>query len=426
MKIRNLLRASSVLFSRGLEIHAKMENIKPKEVSKESARLFLLSKQGFHEEKRGKDGTLEAIRQLECVQIDPINVVRRNQHLVLHNRVLDYKPAFLEKLIYKDRRVFEYWCNEKSIIPIEDFPYFRYRMQNPSQFHSPFYERIKTKRKELNHAISHVVSEIRRRGPLSVREFKQKGKIKGKVVTSVLNLLWDCGDLMIHHADGNRRYYDLTERVLPLNIDGQILSREEYERFIIHKYMRAYGLIDTRNWRFGWLPLRASQRKTIVNKMVEDSKLFPVKIECVKHVYYILEENLSLLEDSDKKSEKVHFVAPLDNLLWNRRMISEIFDFNYSWEVYKPPEKRIYGYYVMPILYGTRFIGRLDPKLDRQSKTMIINSLVLEEKDFHRGTLTDELTTTLQRFLKLHGVSQVNIEKTRPRELKHALMRELN
>jgi len=147
---------------------------------------------------------------------------------------------------------------------------------------------------------------------------------------------------MIHHVEGNRRYYDLTERLLPPNTDVETPSREEYERFMIQKYMRAYGLIDTRHWRFEWLPLKASQRKNTVKRMTEDNDLCPVKIEGVKHVYYVLEENSSLLENSDTSvSEKVHFVAPLDNLLWNRRMISEIFDFSYSWEVYKPPEKRI-------------------------------------------------------------------------------------
>ncbi len=232
---------------------------------------------------------------------------------------------------------------------------------------------------------------------------------------------------MIRHAEGNRRYYDLTERVLPPNIlEKETPSKEEYERFMIHKYLKAYGLIDTRNWRFGWLPLKASQRKTIVKEMVEDNKLCPVKIEGVKHVYYILEEHLSLLKNSDTSiSEKVHFVAPLDNLLWNRRMISDIFDFNYAWEVYKVPEKRIYGYYVMPLLYGTRFIGRLDPKLDRQNKKMIINSLLLEEKDLDRGFIS-ELAETLQRFLEFHDASRVSIVRTQPKELKDALRRELN
>ena len=403
-----------------------MENIKPREVSKEAARRFLILRQSFLQGKRGKNGTLEAIKRLECVQKDPISVVHRNHHLVLHSRVVDYKPSYLDELLYKDRHVFEYWCNEKSIIPFEDFPYFRYRMQNPSQFHSPFYERIKARRKELKDEISHVLSEIRKHGPLSAREFQQKLKIKGKVATRVLNLLWDCGDLMIHHVEGNRRYYDLTERVLPPDIDVKALSKEEYERFMIQKYMRAYGLIDTRNWRFGWLPLTASQRKTIVKEMIEENRLCPAKIEGVKHVYYVLEEHLGLLEDSNTSiSEKVHFIAPLDNLLWNRRMISEIFDFNYAWEVYKVPEKRVYGYYVMPLLHGTRFIGRLDPKLDRKNKRMIINSLLLEEKDFDKGFIS-ELAETLQGFLEFHDVSQVNIVITQPKELRDTLMRELS
>jgi hypothetical protein len=402
-----------------------MEDIKPRDVSKEAARRFLILRQSFLQNASGKEGTLEAIKRLECIQIDPINAVHCNQHLVLHNRVVDYKLAYLEDLLYKDRRVFEYWCNEKSIIPIEDFPYFHYRMQNPSLFHSPFYERIKAKRKELKDAISHVMSKIKRHGPLSAQEFKQEGEIKGKVATRVLNLLWDCGDLMIHHVEANRRYYELTQRLLPPDIDKETPSREEYDRFMVHKYMRAYGFIDTRNWRFGWLSLKASQRKTIVKEMVEGNKLCPVKVEGVKHVYYVLEEHLALLEDSDTPvGEKVHFVAPLDNLLWNRRMISEIFDFDYAWEVYKPPEKRVYGYYVMPILYGTRFIGRLDPKLDRRNKKMIINSLFLEEEDFDKGFVA-ELAATMQRFLEFHGVSEVNVGKTQPRELRDALMREL-
>lgn len=403
-----------------------MKDIKPKEFSKEGARRFLILMQSFLQGKRGKDGTLEAVKRLECIQTDPINIVHRNQHLVLHNRVTDYKSSYLEELLYKDRRVFEYWCNEKSIIPIEDFPYFRYRMQNPSEFHSPFYERIKSRRKELKDTISYVLSEIKKQGPVSAQEFAQKGKVKSKVATSILNLLWDCGDLMIHHVEGNRRYYDLAEHVLPPDIDMETPSKEEYERFMIHKYMRAYGLIDTRDWRFGWLPLKVLQRRTIVKEMVEDNKLSPVKIESVKHLYYVLNEHLSVLEKSDTStSEKVHFVAPLDNLLWNRRMISEIFDFNYAWEVYKVPEKRIYGYYVMPILYKTRFIGRLDPKLDRQNKKMIINSLVLEEKDLDENFFS-ELAVTLRSFLKFHGVSHVSIEKSQPKELKNALMHELS
>jgi len=396
---------------------------KRREVSKEAARRFLILRQSFLGYK-GKTGTLEAVRKLQCVQRDPISVVHRNQHLVLHSRVVDYRPSYVEELLYRDRLLFEYWCNEKSMIPIEDFPFFRYRMKNPSEFHSPFYERIKRRREELKDYIALVLSEIREHGPLSSKELEQKHGTRRRLMTRVLNLLWDFGELMIHHVEGNRRYYDLTDRVVPLSVREKTPSRDEYEEFLIRKYMKAYGFVDTRNWRFGWLPYNASERKKVVQKMVEDGKLFPVRIEGVKHEYYVLREHLSLLENSDSPiEEKVHFVAPLDNLLWNRKMVSEIFDFDYAWEVYKVPEKRIYGYYVMPILFGKRFVGRLDPKLDRRNKRMIINSIWLEEEDLQKSSFISEFAKTFQRFLKFHDVSQFRIQKTKPKHLKTELMR---
>ena len=394
-------------------------------VSKENVRRFLVSRQGFNQEK-GKNGTLEAVRRLECVQIDPVNVVHRNHHLVLYNRVGDYETSYLDALLYEDRAVFEYWCNEKSIIPTEEFRYFRYRMQNFMEFHSPFYEGLKAKRKELKDEISYVSSSIRVEGPRCARDFEREGKVGSKTAQRVLSFLWDCGELMVHHVEKNRRYYDLTERVLPSSVSAETPSRGEYDRFMIEKYMRAYGLIDVRHWRFGWLKLRASQRKLIIEEMVKDGKIYPVKIDGVRHVYCVLEEDLDTLKAPQASlDDEVHFVAPLDNLIWNRRMVSEIFDFDYTWEIYKPPERRVYGYYVLPIVQGSRFVGRIDPKLDRTSKTMIINSLLLEEGCFGKE-LVHELAVALRRFLQFHKASRIEIVRTKPRELGNVLLSELN
>jgi len=390
-------------------------------ISTEAARGFLVSRQKYGCWK-GKTGVLEAVRRLECIQTDPISVVHRNQHLVLHSRVVDYEVSYLDDLLYEDRAVFEYWCNEKSIVPIEDFPYFNHRMQNHMEFHSPFYERIKAERKKLKSQISQVLSMIKKEGPLSAQDFERCKTVEGKVATRVLNLLWDCGELMIHHVEGNRRYFDLTERVLPFKTRMPPVNREEYESFMVEKYMRAYGLVDTRDWRFGWRSMKASERKVTVERMLKEGKIFPMKIDSVKHVYYVLEEYLNALEEEEKPSdEKVYLIAPLDNLLWNRRMISEIFGFDYAWEVYKVPEKRKYGYYVMPILRGTKFIGRLDPKLDRQDRKMILNALLLEEKRIDKP-LVDELAQAIDRFCRFHDAHEVEIRRTEPKELRDSLM----
>jgi uncharacterized protein YcaQ len=402
-----------------------MDSIKARCIKKEEAKRFLIRKQNFLQEKMGKEGTLEAIGRLGCVQTDPISVVHRNQHLVLHNRISDYDVTYLEELLYQDRKVFEYWCNEKSIIPIEDIRYFHYRMKNPSEFHSPYYEHIKRRRAQLRDIIAYVLSEVGKNGPLSANDLADKGKIKNKIATNILNLLWDCGDLMIHHVEFNRRYYDLMEHVLPSITRMETPRKEEFERFIIHKYMEAHGFVDTRDWRFGWLPMKSLLRKAIVKQMVNERELFPVRVEGVKQEFYVLREMLNSLEDSDARvEERILFLAPLDNLLWNRRLISEIFDFDYAWEVYKIPEKRMYGYYVMPILSGTRFIGRIDPKLDRENEKMIINSLTLIEKSANRS-VASELAWSLRRFSELHDVSSVAVLRTQPKELKDMLAQEL-
>jgi hypothetical protein len=402
-----------------------MTEAKPVTISKQAARAFLVARQGFLGHK-GKSGTLAAVRQRERVQIDPVRVIHPNQHLVLHNRVIDYTPSFLETLLYKDRTVFEYWCNEKSIVPTAEFRYFRYRMQNYMDFHSPFYERLKARQDELEDVIHQIFSTIKAQGATCAKDFQEQG-IRRKIATRVLNLLWDRGEVMIHHVEGNRRYYDLTDRILPENLNKQAPNREQYERFMINKYMKASGLIDVRDWRFGWLTLKSAQRKAIVQNMAKQGKLHPVRIRGVKHAYYLLDEHLATLEDIKRdplNSEALYFIAPLDNLIANRRMISELFDFDYAWEIYKPPEKRTYGYYVLPILCGSEFVGRIDPKLDRKSETLVINSLLLE-KSFDENFITP-LTTALERFLRFHDVSQARILKTKPRQLKDTLLATLN
>jgi len=396
-----------------------------KRVSKETARRFLVCRQSFGQNK-GKDGTLDAIRKLECVQIDPVCVVHRNQHLVLHNRASDYNPSYLETLLYKDRTVFEYWCNEKSIIPMEEFRYFRYRMQNYMEFHSPFYERLKARREEFKDAIHHVLSTVDAEGPLCAEDFKKDRRVDRRIATRVFNLLWDCGDVMIHHVEKDRRYYDLTERILPRGLKVEIPDQDEYERFMIEKYIKAYGLVDVRDWAFGWLSLKSTERKEIARQMEKDGEICPVEVEGVKDLYYTFETYSNALGPSNESlvEEKVYFIAPLDNLIWNRRMISEIFDFDYSWEIYKIPERRQYGYYVLPILYDAGFVGRIDPKLDRTNRTMIINSLLLEKGCFKKQFVS-ELAAALRRFLSFHDVFQIKIMKIEPKKLKNALLAEL-
>jgi uncharacterized protein YcaQ len=353
--------------------------------------------------------------------MDPVRIVERNHHLVLRNRVGDYRLSFMEELLYRDRRLFEYWCNLKSIIPIEDFPYFRYRMRNPSEYPSPFLGHIKEKMAELKEEMVYILSEVKKDGPLSASCLKKKGKISEKLANDVLRLLWDCGELMVHHAKGNERYYDLTERLLPPGIKLEPISREDYNDFMVRKYLWAYGLADTRDWKFGWIPMKSSQRREIVKEMVQLGELHQIEVEGLRSRYYILEKDLALLEKTESAvGNDILLIAPLDNLIWSRRLISEVFDFNYSWEMFTVPKKRVFGCYAMPILQGTRFIGRLDPKLDRKNGTMIFNSIWME--DGPEEIPIESLAGALHGFQVFHGASKIEINRTEPTFLKEELI----
>lgn len=391
-------------------------------VTAEKARRYLVGRQAFLEG-RGKEGVCAFIGRMGCVQIDPVSIVDRNHNLVLRNRVVDYRPGMLDELLYRDRLLFEYWRNQKSVIPIEEFPYAWYRMRHCEEFDSPYIDNTKTLRHELRAEIGHVLARIRSDGPLSSADFAREGRVREKAANRILMVLWDSGDLMVHHVEGNRRAYDLTERVLPPGIPTGDVSRDEYLRFMLMRYLGADGLADPREpWRFGWHHMGGPERKRVVDGLLNEGAILPVKVEGVKATYYATGEEAQLLESTPDTPEGVLLLAPLDNLLWNRRMVREVFGFDYSWEIYMVPEKRTYGCYSMPMLHGSTFIGRADPRLDRGNGVMYFNSVFMEPGV---EPPVAEIADALASFSRYHGTNKVEILSTRPEGLKPRLARAL-
>jgi hypothetical protein len=392
-------------------------------IAAEKARKYLVGRQNFLG-RSGKEGVCEAINAMGCVQMDPVSIVDRNHNLVLRNRVRDYSPRMLDELLYGDRRLFEYWRNQKSIIPIDDFPYAWYRMRNHGDFNSPYLDTTKENKERLKGEIGHVLTRLKRDGPLSSTDFGREGIVAEKVANRVLLLLWDSGDVMVHHMEGNRRAYDLTERVLPPGIGLGKVTLEEYRRFMLMKNLRADGLADTRDpWRFGWYHMDGPERKRVVDALLKEGTVVPVQLEGSKVTYYILEEEAPLLDSDFPIGDKVLLIAPLDNLMWNRRMVREVFGFAYTWEIYMVPEKRTYGCYCLPMLHGTRFIGRVDPRLDREAKTMVINGIFMEPGV--KDPPVAEIADALAGFSSYHGARRIEILTTKPEGLKGKLEKAL-
>lgn len=415
----------------------------PINISQQTARRFVLGKQGLWPGRRwkGKKGVATAIRACEAVQLDPLNVIARSQDIVLHSRVLEYKPEQLYQVAYEDRQAFDYggWL---AMYPMSDLPYWRNHME----------KRIHDKRIEgfvLNHEplFEQVRAELRTRGPLGNRDL-DGNKIgawnyRGRKDTSLaLYDMWLCGELMMHHRVGFDRVYDFRENIAPKEFD-YVATEKETEKFFARKSVAFMGLKRESNMRVELnYYLRRDYSKAEVMNLVEgwkESGMFaPVQIEGGRDIYLVLTEDVRALESLEKGRipkgwnpkeattlEEVTFLAPLD-IVSARGRAKKLFDFEYTWEVYTPAHKRRWGYYVLPILFGDDLVARLDPKLDRTTMTLEIKGFWLEDdapvKDV---AFADALAKGLIRFAKFVGAQRVNVSAIQPAGLRKKLAAEV-
>jgi uncharacterized protein YcaQ len=404
-------------------------------ISEDVARRYLLGRQGLWPGRRwtGKRGVGEAVHALESVQVDPMTVVARSHDLVLWSRVEDYDPAYLDELLYQDRQFFDYGGN-LNIYPMAEKPYWRLHMRR----------RVSDERQALFAAehgalLDEVRAEITANGPLGNRDFKGSVRVTSyrarKDTGLALYYLWLTGELVTHSRRSFERLYDLRERVVPPELDYEA-TEEEVERHFAAKAIRALGLGTLRAWTGAFAyPLhrnvnRAEARGRL-DELVASGEVAGVLIEGHKEAHYMPAADVPLLADLeaglvpeewralDSTTEtEVSFLSPLDNLLARDRT-QLLFNFEYIWEVYKPAERRRWGYYTMPVLYGDRLVARIDPKLDRKSGTLWINGFWLEEETMADDSIfVEALAHGLSRFARFHDASRIELEALKPKNLR--------
>jgi len=417
----------------------------PTVISQQTARRFVLGKQGLWPGRRwkGKKGTAQAIHECEVVQLDPLNIFARSQDIVLHSRVLEYKPEYLYQAAYKDREFFDYggWL---AMCPMSNLPYYRVHMERRK--HHKRVEDFFLSNPEL---FEQVRQELRVRGPLGNRNFKGNavaGNYRGRKDTALaLFDMWLCGELMIHHREGFERVYDFRENIAPKDYD-YVASDKEAEDFFLRQNISFHGL-----FREGVLKpalqydLQHNYSRADVSQLVagwlEFGKVKQVKIEGGRDTYLVLAEDVPALESLEKGKvpkgwkpketttlEEVTFLSPLD-IVSARGRAKKLFDFDYVWEVYVPAEKRRWGYYVLPILYGDDLVARIDPKLDRKTMTLEIKGFWHEDdapvKDVD---FANALARGLMRFGKFLGAKKITTNSIFPTGLRkqvEAMLREL-
>ena len=314
---------------------------------------------------------LEVFRRLGSVQFDPLAVAGRNHDLVLHARVADYDPAWCD-LLYEGRKIFEAHNKGLSFVPASKFPWFRGTWSQNGA-------RVLAENAEV---AGQVLERIRAEGPLSALDFeRERGTtidwfgIPTNTVRAVLEAYSVTGVLGLGRRDGNRRYYDLLERLLPADLLARKVPLEEQVRHKLLSRYRAHGLLGVGGGGdiFGGLgPAKPDPRwpghpgRTAVREeLIAEGELVPVEIEEVRGKRFVLKEEVALLGDPPEPPPSVAFLPPFDPLVWDRGLLGSLFEFEYVWELFVPPAKRRWGWYVLPMLFGDRLVGRIEPRIDR-------------------------------------------------------------
>lgn len=374
---------------------------------------------------KGKEGVYQVIDKLGYIQIDTISVIERAHHHTLWTRCPDYKPEFLDKLQAKDKKIFEYWGHAASYLPLSDYRYYLNRMRS---FQSPHEKWLKEMSDKYGHLMAPVLNRIHKEGALGTKDFEtpqdtKKGSWWDWRPTKIaLEMLFWRGDLMVKERRSFQKIYDLPGRVLPTEVDTTFPGDEDSGRFFVSRALTSFGIAcqkDIQNH------IHMVDKKVInraLKKMLKSGEVTAIDIETLdKKEYFSLSNNLDIFYTSYKTNPHLHILSPFDNMVILRDRIKELFDFNYTLECYVPPAKRKYGYFSLPILWGDRFIARMDSKADRGNKTFIVRNLVFEPEFNDFNAVLPALYAKLNAFAEFNRCRGITIEKTEPAKLKKIL-----
>ena len=304
-----------------------------------------------------------------------------------------------------------------SIFPVEDWPYFKRNRDKA-------YNKYQKKKQLVENVIPEVRKEIKKKGPLSSIDLDFDKKVNWswaptRAARAALESMYQWGELIIEHKVGTRKVYDFTNKYISENILNKKdpnRNQIDYHKWYIKRRIGSIGML----WDLSgsaWLGIKdfnKSKRVKNISSLIEQEKLIELEIEKIKHPVYIRKEELTLLnniiEGIDINS-RVSFIASLDNLLWDRKFIKRIFDFEYVWEVYKPVEERQYGYYVLPILYKDKLIGRFEPVFNKKKKELVIKNFWWEKDFDFDNEFNAALETAFFDFMKYLNAKKIKINK---------------
>ncbi len=360
-----------------------------------------------------------ALDRLGSVQFDPLKPVGCNHDLVLQARVPGYRVGDWEPAAYQERLIYDAWDKQACLVRMKDWP----KRRIYHRWHGrPWCELFE----QHAEAVDAILDELRERGPLRSTAFNyqvHKPEWQGswygpKLTKHVLRALWDTGRIVTHHRRKGHHVYDLSERVIPPELYfAEPLSERESSRWLILLRHQAVGLLRPgANQELWSLWVSAAERRVLIGELVQEGGLVPVEVD--GKLYHALPEALSRL-DSPPLKPQVRFLAPLDQLLWDRQAVRDLFDFDYVWEVYKPETARKWGYYVLPVMYGDRLVGRIDSKLEQG--TWEVKGWWWEEGANVNAGLLEGLEQAVAAFMRYLAAERVKVARSVDRRVRGVL-----
>lgn len=326
---------------------------------------------------------VDYIRKVGCIQYDPLNVVGKNPDLVLQARFQTYRKGDIDKYLYADRVIFDVWDKNMSISTVDDWSGFQM-----------FRRRYLDWCREHQAVVGEITEYLQAHDSACSSDFGFEEKVgwhygPQRLAKAALEAMCYAGLAVVHHKKGTRRYYSLAEKHIPepcLNRPAPYRTEEEYYRWGILRRINAIGLLWNRPsdaW-LGIIGLKSGARNQAFRELQDEGRIVEIHAAGMKHPLYIAAENLEMLQavagQPTLPSSHVRILAPLDNLLWDRKLVAELFGFEYKWEVYTPVPERKYGYYVLPVLCGHRLVGRVELETDRKTKALLMKHFWPEDE----------------------------------------------
>jgi uncharacterized protein len=340
------------------------------------------------------NAVLGVIRSIRCVQLDPISVVARSPLLVLGSRVAGFDPKHLDRLLWRDHSVYEYWAHAASVVLTEDHPIHAWYMRQYLRDDGSAWNRRRLDWMAANAKLKRsVLAQVRRDGPVLARRisggltgesWRSSGWTNERNVDRMLGFLWASGRVMVAGREGIQKLWDLTERVLPPDAPRERLSDLEVTRRAVDRSLHGLGVGTAKHIRSHFTRDRYPELNRVLAEFERTGRVERVVVQHdgapMPGTWYVHRDDLPLLErvERGRWEPRAVLLSPFDNLIADRARSELLFDLSYRMEIYVPKDKRRFGYYAMPVLDGDRFVALVDPAMDRANGRLLVRAVHAE------------------------------------------------